>query len=365
VTSNTLLDLFRPPDGHFGHLGLLTAFCATADFLEDAASTFSRMARARRESYGKPFLFLLLDGHKTTDRVAVLKPNELPGVFELPPRVDRHRELLHAKVGVLAFSRTRTGVPTHLRLIVTTGNWTQASARRQLELAWQLDVDVVDSTVQGSWTERADLVEAARFFELALERFATAPALRERINTLLTLARSDEPEWTTKRFIHTLKPARAGSSEGTSLYQQIAKLAPHDRDEPRDTVLCGSGFFEKPGAKTAKPDVLAHIDDLPGLKPGKRIVLVRPSDAGALARWKGDHEGWLVCAAEDAEAQTPRTLHAKFIYVGRRWGSATRDGWLYLGSGNLTKRDVATSRLASSSRSRTRWTPRLCSRACS
>lgn len=340
MLARSLLDLFRPPGDLVGQFGIVTAYCGTADFLEDAVSVFSRLARRRRESLGHPFLFLLLDAHRTAERVRLLKPNEVPGVFELPPRRDRHPELFHAKVGLLAFGEVRGGRPSHLRLVVTTGNWTQASARRQLELAWQLDVPVVNGQLEGPWMDRADFGEAAAFFTSALQRYGVAPTRKPQIDALLQMARSNPSEFAAKRFIHSLKPAHKNASGGTPLYDQILKLAPHDRSDPRDVLMCGSGFYERPGKGGAKPEVLARLESLPGLKPGKRVAIARPQDAGALAKWKGDRDGWLLLGAVDGQGAVPRSLHAKFIYVGRRWGQATRDGWLYLGSGNLTKRGL-------------------------
>lgn len=330
-----LLDLFRPPEGLVGQGGLLSAFSASVDFLEEAACAFNGLSPRRRAHVGVSPLLLFLDAHATS-RAALIKPSDVPGVIEVTPRREQP-EVMHAKVGLLCFGRGRSAPAGHIRLLVSTANWTQASARRQLELAWQLDLAIVDEKTVGPAHERADVRQAADFFETLSGRYEALP-WQLHLDRILKLARNEPPQKRSKRFLHTLP--LAGAARGKSIIEHLRDDAPHDRENPRDVVICAAGFYEATGKKRSKPEVLGAIEGLPGLKSGPRFAVARSTDAGALAGWRAEDDGWHVMPAVDPADGTPRSLHAKFVYVGRRWGAAVRDGWLYLGSGNMTRRGL-------------------------
>jgi hypothetical protein len=76
------------------------------------------------------------------------------------------------------------------------------------------------------------------------------------------------------------------------------------------------------------------------------VALVEPGEAGAVATWAkgtkgGKTEDWEVVRPYDALGHK-RRLHAKFVYVGTLRAGHASNGWLYLGSGNLSHRGILT-----------------------
>jgi hypothetical protein len=116
-------------------------------------------------------------------------------------------------------------------------------------------------------------------------------------------------------------------------------------DGRRNLLLCGSGFYEEPGEQPRKPEILTRLESLAVFTSNAmRIALVEPAEAGALATWAraGATEGWTVVRATDPLGRD-RRLHAKFIYCGYLREGHLSNGWLYLGSGNLSRRGLLTS----------------------
>lgn len=137
------------------------------------------------------------------------------------------------------------------------------------------------------------------------------------------------------RFIHSLD---------RSLFDQIRARFKRAL-EGRNLLLCGSGFYEEPGDRPRKPEVLTRLESLDVFTANPtRIALVEPGEAGALATWAraGTTDGWTVVRATDPLGLN-RRLHAKFIYCGYRRDAHLSNGWLYLGSGNLSRRGLLTS----------------------
>lgn len=334
-----LVEMFQPPEGLFGHQAVLTAFTATEQFLEEAVLRFTGLSKRRRAVRGATSVFLMLDAQRTKRRREILRPGQVPALFELSPGPALTETLLHAKVAVLTFGRTRSGPPTHARLLVTTANWTDTSAAHQLELLWHVDAQLARGPERGAATDRADIAAAADFIESVARHFVMAPDIRNKFASTLSFLREDRPQIAARRFLHSLRQSQRADGRYVPLLEQLRERAPVDRDRPRDFLLCGSGFFEEPTNKAAKPEVLARLENLPGLRLKEKNVVVNPDRVGAIAEWDAGEDGWNVVEATDPLAKG-RKLHAKYIYVGRRWGESARDGWLYLGSGNLTKRGL-------------------------
>ena len=339
MMSETLLDIFVPPHGTVGHSAALVAMTGAEDFLEDAMQRFTGLRPRQRAELGNVLVYLMLDGHASSLRKGVFPPGRIPGLHELQPRAVGVGSLLHAKIALLAFAPTRTGVPTHLRLAVLTANFTYTSARRQLELIWQVDAPL-DGTARP--VDGADVAAAGAFVETLLVRFfhrdeqGLAPKERRltaRLDALLTTASSlitrRKP-----RFIHSLD---------RPLYDQIRESFRSGIDKPRNFLLCGSGFFEEPSRKAHKPSVLCRLEDLGVFTPKpRRVVIVEPAEAGAIADWAraGDTYGWELFRPYDSLGHA-RCLHAKFVYAGYLRDGYASNGWLYLGSGNLSRRGIS------------------------
>ncbi|PTL79234.1 hypothetical protein [Vitiosangium sp. GDMCC 1.1324] len=340
MSAETLLDIFVPPEGMVGHSAALVAMTGAEDFLEDAVQRFTGLRPQQRAELGKVLVYLMLDGHSSSSRQEVFPPGRIPGLHEFQPRSVDRGSLLHAKVALLAFAPSRTGAPVHLRLAVLTANFTYTSARQQLELVWVVDVPL-DGTARPE--DRADVAAAGAFVETLLARRfhrdeqSLAPRDRKltaRLDVLLwaasSLATNRKP-----RFIHSLD---------RPLYDQIRERFRSAIDKPRNFLLCGSGFYEEPSGKARKPAVFGKLEDLGVFTPKPyRVALVEPGKAGAVADWArtGETEGWEVVRPFDALDHN-RHLHAKFVYVGYLRDGYASNGWLYLGSGNLSRRGILT-----------------------
>jgi len=341
MSAETLLDVFVPPEGMVGHSAALVAMTGAEDLLEDAVQRFTGLRPRQRAELGNVFVYLMLDGHSSSSRQEVFPPGRISGLHEFQPRSVNPGSLLHAKVALLAFAPNRTVAPIHLRLAVLTANFTYASARQQLELVWLVDVPL-DGTARPE--DRADVVAAGGFVETLLARRfhrdeqSLAPKdrrLTARFDVLLSaassLATNRKP-----RFIHSLD---------RPLYDQIReRFRDALKEKPRNLLLCGSGFYEEPSGKAGKPVVLGKLEDLGVFTPKPhRVALVEPGEAGAVASWArdGDTDGWEIVRPSDALDHN-RRLHAKFVYAGYLRDGHASNGWLYLGSGNLSRRGILT-----------------------
>lgn len=336
----TLLDIFVPPDGLAGHSAALVAMTGTEDFLEDAMQRFTGLRPRQRAELGHVLVYLMLDGHASDSRQEVFPPGRIPGLHEIQPRKVETDSLLHAKVALLAFAPSRTGAPVHLRLAVLTANFTYTSARQQLELVWVVDVPL-DDTARPE--DRADARVAGAFVETLLtQRFhcneqSLPPEdrkLTSRLDVLLKAASSLKTN-RKPRFIHSLD---------RPLYDQIRERFHSAIDKPRNLLLCGSGFYEEPSNKARKPAVFDKLENLGVFTSNvRRVALVEPEKSGAVATWAkaGNTDGWEVVRPFDA-LNYKRRLHAKFVYAGYLRNGHLSNGWIYLGSGNLSRRGLLT-----------------------
>jgi hypothetical protein len=343
MMDGTLLDIFEPPEGLYGHGAALVAMTAERDFLEAAMTRFTGLSPRWRTERGDVFAYLMRDGRASATRRGVFAPQEIPGLHEFQPRQVEPHSLLHAKLALLAFSlsRDRTGPPVCPRLIVHTGNLTYASAKQQLELVWRFDFALAGT---GRAEGRADLKAAAGFVEAILARRfyrdeqELAPEermLTGRLDALLGAVASLAPTNRRPRFIHSLS---------RPLYDQIRERFRSTIEKPRNLLLCGSGSFEEPATRARKPAVLGRLEDLGVFTANvRRVVLVEPDHAGATAPWAkaGETEGWDVVRPYDALDKS-RRLHAKFVYAGFLRDRHVSNGCLYLGSGNLSQRGILT-----------------------
>jgi len=341
TAADTMLDAFAPPEHMVGHSAVLVAMPGEAEFLEEVMERFMGLRARQRSQLGLNTAYLLLDPHASDGRTSVFPPGRVPGLHELTPRPVDSATLLHAKLALLAFAPSRQAAPTHVRLVVLTANYTYGSAKQQLELVWRLDVPLGEPSPA---EDRADIAAAASFVtELITRRFyrddGSRPAaqrrITERLDGLMAAIATLRPSSAKPRFIHSLD---------RPLFDQIRARFKRVLDG-RNLLLCGSGFYEKPSEEPRKPEILTRLESLDVFTSNPtRIALVEPGEAGALATWAraGATDGWTVVRATDPLGRN-RRLHAKFIYCGYRRDGHLSNGWLYLGSGNLSRRGLLTS----------------------
>lgn len=341
----TLTDLFAPPTEAqpelFGVGGVLCAFSADADFLEQALLRFTRRPPASRMAQGSVDLTLMLD-----PRHPVFGPDAVPGLMVLRPKFPKHRTVqfscMHAKVALLAFGPARLGAPTQFRLVVSTGNWTRASARHQIELVWRLDLDAAEATDE----DRYELFAAVEFLSRLMDCYQSGPPLTNRPAELLAQARVHAVKPKASQLIRFLSslPWRDKAkplSTWQQLAPQLAEVAPGS-----NYLVCGSGFYEQATDFTEPPAVLSAITrELRaggGLTRSPTLRAVANADCGdqVTACFRaGTLIGWELCRPKDptSENMLVRSLHAKFLFVAKCRQDALLNGWLYLGSSNLSK----------------------------
>lgn len=334
-----LSSLFVPPQDFPRAVGgVLTAYSAEASFLERALVRYTGVpAESRRLRGGVDFTLM------TTPTHAVFPEAAVPGLLHLRPLEAERRHagftVLHAKTALLGFASMPGGRPEAYRLIVGTGNWTQASARTQIEMFWTLDVRP-DSLAK----DRRELGAVAGFLTSLMnsfqhdESFAVVELLRNAIAT----AGAPIDEGAGPSFFHSW----GGQSLGDILADRLE--GEKDGSRPLNVLVCGSGFFDAHDTATPNALVINKFCDMLHNKAvfnkwkDKKVVtnasfddhLMKCHRSGALGDWA------VLSPAEPIPRKNAltinRDLHAKFIFLAYKHKNRLTRQRLYLGSGNLT-----------------------------
>lgn len=338
----TLSDLFAPPSTDMqGIHALLCAYSADESFLRLALDRFTGVGPQSRLARGSVDATLMLDpNHMVFEAQVVL------GLRQLHPRPMESRPVrfdqMHAKVALLAFGKCRAGDPDHFRIVVSTGNWTEASAKRLIEMVWHLDIPAGSKDVM----DRRDLHACAAFFETLMGCYQIEPAVAGKARLLLQQClRRGMPAGprTSTRFNSNL-PLR-GSEDARSMLHRFTAEAMKDGGV-RNLLICGSGFYEQDTKSNGAPKVIGILTtDLLKknlVQPGfETCVVLNPENGGQVARYfrhaKAPDLSLYRPKDPASGANAARTqLHAKFCYIGKLRGERLTCGLLYMGSGNLT-----------------------------
>jgi len=341
----TLSALFAPPaaasDGSEPELhgigGVLCAYSADAQFLEHALLRFTRVPAGSRLARGSVDFTLLLD-----PKHLMLGPEAVAGLMVLRPRDDIKRPhrfaAMHAKVALLAFGPARLGSPTHYRLIVSTGNWTRASARHLIEMVWS--VDVVPGV--SSLADLGEIHAAAAFLRTLLTCYQSQSPAATQAHRLIgqALTHALQPKRSQPvRFLSTL-PWRDGG-KAMSVWKQLRQRLSDDADAS-NYLICGSGSYERLTDPSKPPEVLTRIitelKEKGGLtqSPMLQLVVNPGSKDQVIASYRnGTRSDWELHIPKDV-AHDRTQLHAKFLFIAKRYQDSLRNPWLYLGSSNLT-----------------------------
>lgn len=342
--------LFAPPEGLHGTHALLCGLSAEVPVLERALAAFTCETPVERQASGLLRGLLLLDASSPR-----IPPSAVPGLLHMAPCPvadwRKRTTLLHAKVALLGFGSSRCSAPSQWRLIVSTGNWTEATWARQvlIDFFWQTEWTLGD---KDDAQALVDIAAAFSFFQRMIESLygdhmktlqkeALAAGWLDIWSKELrkSLGRTVDPPL--PQFIHSLD---------TSLAVQVRKRFP---DSGVNTLVAGSGFFEKavPG-DLSQPKVLSELETLG--RPGTRHLIYNPSQAGQIANWVGAQKGksstvgkWQLCQPLDPlkkKAAPGRAfLHAKFIAaIGRLRNDSGKINFVYVGSGNLSHKGYMT-----------------------
>jgi len=352
---------FTPPSGYYGHFGWVCGYSADREFLNDAAERFTQQIKARRASEGRVKLVVMLDHTHAEPQAA-----DVPAVLRLAMTAEqiakRSFHLLHAKVAILGFrahgnnnlDSQGAAERWHLRLVVSTGNWTIQTLEDSLDLVWSVDLASEDLLLPSDEVRDtcADFKASWHFMSQLFKRFehdilsacplgrpAPSSALpHDALATWLEAVSAEAAE---------SKPRFFDNREESFINQLQSKVEATGAVTKRNYLVMGSGFFEEVADENTVPSVLDRIvntlqDKL--LTDSAERVVVNPDACQAVAgsyEALHDHNYKIRSAhvSEDCFGKNAiRSLHAKFIYSGYLRGDKFSSGWLYLGSGNLTNR---------------------------
>lgn len=342
----SLAQHFEPPEEFIGAFGWVCGYSADVGFLDDAVERFTGRTRAQRAYEGRIAIAMMLDPSNQQ-----ILPTDVPGILHLPIRAIRPFRLLHAKVALLGFRHASTVGQWHLRLIVSTGNWTRETLEQSLDLAWRLDLfnhelkehneDVTRTCadVSAAWELIAWLSNL--FDKRALD--ANVPGREESLTQWQMVS-----EWIAAAAMRkkNIKP-RFFDNRRHSLLAQLSNLVQtHASPSARNYLAMGSGFYETSTKVETIPVVLANtvrvLQDANILTKRPDIdVFVNPAACQAVATSLPSlaTAGWKVRPPGAPEyLHGNRSLHAKFIFsaIERDNSVFCNSAWLYLGSGNLT-----------------------------
>jgi hypothetical protein len=351
MTRPSLLHLFEAPIGYEGAFGWICGFSADALFLDGAAERFTRRGANQRARDGRIALALMLD--PCHEPLSFL---DVPAVVDLPI-LDFDRRpfrLLHAKVALLGFRSLETA-GWRIRLLVSTGNWTQQTVEDSLDLAWTVEIDAAELTARTD-DGAADLALRCADVRAAAGLLKWLGAL---FDTRLLQARGASSAGPAPareqldRWVKACVPAagtraRLFDNRDSALLAQLAPLIEqHAQPGARNFLALGSGFYEAPAPGGAVPGVLTRIVET--LRQG-RLLTQSPTvhlyvnedacQAVATSFHALENQGWQVFAPSRPAAiygtDSRRTLHAKFLFSGWWRERSCSRIWIYLGSGNLT-----------------------------
>jgi hypothetical protein len=349
----SLARLFDPPEGMYGDFGWVCGYSADARFMESAVERFSCRTRSQRIQEGRIFLALLLDPGNPQ-----IPLHACPGIRHLGMKnrasADKFK-LMHAKVALLLFRNERGDAHT-LRLIVSTGNWTDQTVRESLDLFWYVDVDVQSKDISSRAQECADFQAAREFLRYLRKMYE--PVLPDGVMQGQDYSATAEAHDRFEKNLAVIRPRTAcaprfmDNREKPFLQQIRQRIAAMDGENGgvrRNYLAMGSGFFEG-GSNGKLPSV--PVDIVKELKMAKLLtqssevdIFVDPVACQGMAT-AGDaitQEGWAIRAAAPPLAlfrhDGPRTLHAKFLFSAncRQDSDRCNNPWVYLGSGNLTQ----------------------------
>lgn len=345
----SLTQHFTPPEGYAGTFGWLCGYSADAAFLDDAVERFTGQMFSGRANAGTIALAVMLDPGNEQ-----IRPVEAPGILHVGLCKKAPFKLLHAKVAVLGFQHRAEPHDWHIRLLVSTGNWTRDSLERSLDLVWRIDLDGADLHAAVSEQRRVDLSAAWQMLNWLRGYFdfralyGTSSAGKEGQSHLAADRVEAWLRTVTATVRGTTLAPRYFDNRKQGLLAQLPSLVRQQGGAfSRNYLALGSGFYESANDATCIPGVLkkihAALDEADLLTAKAEIdVFVNPLACQAVhSGMPGlQQAGWSVRAAATPPAfgSAPRELHAKFIFSANHRPSSDvcLRPWLYLGSGNLT-----------------------------
>lgn len=339
MSNKTYSNIFEPPQNLFGQICVASALSADEAFIENALSIFTKsdcQGRAFDRCYS---LFLMLNqGHKLLDK-------SISGLCQLEPssqEVWSRIAVQHAKVAIMQFGSSRMRKDyicdddTIWRLVVCTGNWTEESAKNQIEMVWSVDVNYSESDGK----DAADLLLAARFLKNLKKFYSCSDLFWKRARLMLDAIeeRYSFVEIDNSRFMSSLPDfdeEGTFDTKGVPLYDSIIKKF-KGRCAKYNYLIAGSGFYEQ-SRDVSKPKILKKLEsklvEMDVTKSCRKHLVVNSENAGQVATWA--NRDWDVYRPYDYSEKN-RKLHAKYIFLGKNFNGKVKKGVMYVGSGNLS-----------------------------
>lgn len=344
MSTPSLLRLFEPPEDYEGQFGWVCGFSADAGFLDAAAERFTCKPTSARARHGQLVLGVMLDPFH--EPISVL---DVPGVADLPLRtpLDGEFRLMHAKIALLGFRGRLAG--WRLRVIVSTGNWTQQTLEDSLDLAWCFDIDrsELEQDEEDLAQRCADIAKASEILNWLGEHYDRSLLEFAGRDSETSLALRELTAWAVLCSGHagTAKPRIFDNRKRSMLDGLLGYLRQHASRTRRNLLALGSGFFEGGPGGSVPPvlqKIVKEVDALGLLTQSASVdiyVNEQACQSVATSMVALEEAGW--CVRKPARplmfgAGSSRNLHAKFIFSANSRTEACTNVWLYLGSGNLT-----------------------------
>lgn len=338
----SLADYFDAPEGYHGHFGWMCGFSADKPFLNSAMERFSGLNHATRAHQGQCQLALFLDAG-----ISAISPVDVPGVAHCLLQAAPPLKLLHAKVAILGFKADDSEAGWRLRLLVNSGNWTEMTLQRSLDLVWCLDL-----SREALLTDTVEVQQSCADFKATQSLLSDIAAWCETSLLSLivnnqpasgTLAREEVESWLAACRKRARGEPRLVDNRKRSLFSQLQSwLAQPSFTGKRNYLAMGSGFFE-----AGRQDVLVPQKIVQQLQASNQLtqsadvdLFVNPLACQAVAHNLEALQNQRFTIRPPAQPTQPaRFLHAKFIFsANQRAGSEMLNRtWLYMGSGNLTE----------------------------
>lgn len=345
----TFSQIFTPPEGYYGQICVCSAMSADCTCIENILTIFSGGKKNNTRAFDrKPSLFLMLDkGHPILNDSGIIH-----GLCQLGPLANGiwdKVKVQHAKVAVMQFGRNPYEVTSNndeedlvWRYVVCTGNWTDASAKHQIEMVWNEDIASICKKQQKQ--QIVDLIASANFLLDLKTLYSCSGSLWNKaqamFDKIISFGERNKDNQIETRFFSTLPELHKKKDESSCILAHIEKQFSHYRGwKKRNYIIAGSGFFEEEnGNQSGKPEVFNRIEKNILYKMRDEIekkLIVNPEFAGKIASWKNNRD-WDFFSAKDPAGEN-RKLHAKYIFVGEKdKKKKISNGLLYLGSGNLS-----------------------------
>lgn len=344
--NRTLLSLFDPPtEDTVGIIGAVCGYSMSPDFAELMVEKFTKKSLDAISSKGDFCLLLALDKGKG-------QIGHIPGLYQMLRKPNTNSfDLLHAKIGILAFGKNKHDKIRHLRCFVTTGNFTRNGIRENLDLVWTVDITLEDKGIDKQ--DKADASKIFRFFK-DLESFYSIPEIIRNqffiLNEIVNSWSLKDSDLKKSRFITNLDLIKKESM--FSLIAEVFKKA--DPLTKHNTLICGSGFFESQNIDDEKLEVFEQIEKqictsrcyVQSKSIDGFVVINYPKDSGKFKNLNFDSGriNWNVQKAKDfsnfPEMQLRKFLHSKYIFSGHFRNGNYINCIIYIGSANLTKKGM-------------------------